>query len=121
MTTFEQQGYLSDDLTQIEGTIRQTFGHAFGVSLKVNAFAHTVLTAAVMDPDDLQRVLSLCLLLRLMEGHQSIHVLSSRGLTVAAKVTLRSDIEALVLLKYVAQSADNFTRYVVSDQVQRKK
>jgi hypothetical protein len=121
MTTFEQQGYLSDDLPEMKNTIQQSFGREFAASFEVNALAHRILAEAVIDPADMQRVLSVCLLMRLLEGHQSIHILCTNGLTVASKVTLRSNIEALVLLKYVAVSADNFQHYVVSDQLQRKK
>jgi hypothetical protein len=121
MSTFDQQGYLSDDLPEIEHTIARVFGQAFGVSREVSAFAHTVLAEALVDPEDMQRVLSVCLVMRLLEGHESIHILCSKGLTVSSKVTLRSNIEGLILLKYVAANQDNFRRYVVSDQVQRKK
>lgn len=121
MTTFQDQGYLSDEVPEMERIIRHLFAHPFNVSLKVNAVAHTVLTEAVVDPEDMQKVLAVCMMMRLLEGHQSIHVLCSKGLTVSSKVILRSNIEALVLLKYVAASEDNFRRYVASDQVQRKK
>jgi hypothetical protein len=121
MSTFQQQGYLSDELPEMERIIARVFAHLFDASLQVGAFAHTVLTEALVDPEDMQRVLAVCLLMRLLEGHQSIHILCSKGLTVACKVTLRSNIEGLVLLKYVAASEDNFRRYVVSDQLQRRK
>jgi hypothetical protein len=79
------------------------------------------LKEAFVDSEDIQQVLAACLLMRLLDGHQSIHILCSKGLTVCSKVILRSNVEALVLLKYVAASKDNLQHYVASDQLQRKK
>ena len=69
----------------------------------------------------MQQVLAACLLMRLLDGHQSIHILCSKGLTVCSKVILRSNVEGIVVLKYIALGKDNLQHYVASDQIQRKK
>ncbi len=119
--TFEEQGYLSDDMPEIRRIVEGLFQAEFALSLEVSALAHLMLRDEFIDAGDLQQTLCACLLMRILEGHQAMHILCGNGITVSSNVLLRSNVEALIILKYISLDKRNLRQYVGTEQLQRRR
>ncbi len=119
--SFEEEGYLTSDVSEITQTITKNYKELFEICYKVNRVGHSFIKNETIDSNNLQEVITLCFLLRILDGHQSSIILCQRGLTINASVILRSTVEAMILMRYVAKDQENLNKYILIDQYQRRK
>lgn len=119
--SFEREGFLTHDIETVVQKHHKKFEEIFLLAREVNTFAHAQKPLIKIFEDDLQRSISFCLFVRILNSYASAFKLAEMGLCHDAEGICRMGVEALFYLRACSKDKTFAQEYVKSDQVDRKK
>jgi hypothetical protein len=117
----EKDGFLSADIGEWITLNRQAHSRWFAVANGLNQIAQKHFLGVSVDGDDLRSILVALLFTRGVTNFQGAVVLVERGITLGARILVRSCFEDVFYLIAVHSSKDYHQRLVHADRVTRKK
>lgn len=120
-TTFEELGFLSDEVHAFIGRHRKDLAVLFDLADELHAYAHRQLRRCKVNGQDLQHLVGISLFLRILNSFSAIVLLAERGMCHDAEAIARVSLEALFFLKRSAEEKDFVSEFVKLDQHQRLK
>jgi len=121
MTTndFYEKGFLGDHIHTFTEAVLKKFPDFYSACNHINELAYSIMMGLKVKNRDLQQLLVASVFIRVLNGFQSVVILSRLGLVFDAKVVLRAEIESLFLLKLLCEDKNFVTEYVKSDELRR--
>jgi hypothetical protein len=121
MHDFDETGYLGEGIRQFQESTLASFKQFFTLSRTVCSFARGKVLQLKWDDTDGQQVLSCCLFVKILNGVETAHILSTYGLTHEGRVILRSVLEGYFYLGATVSDAAFVKEYILSDDLNRLK
>jgi Family of unknown function (DUF5677) len=112
---FEQDGFLASEMPEWMTGHRKELVAWFDLAERVNRHCHSVAGTLKIEPQNNQHLLTATLFLRALEYFQAAILMAERGMSNAAKVVLRTQLEAVFSLKMVAKSQGDADLFVRTD------
>jgi hypothetical protein len=119
--SFDDEGFLSPDVTEFSSQNRKKFADLFLLVDDLNRFAHTVKFKFDIKNRDPQAITSFCLYMRVLGSYASSVRLAEIGLCHDAEAMARIAMEAMFFLKRCAESEDFVIEFIKSDHATRHK
>ena len=120
-STFESDGFLSDEMEDIRKTIAERFPRTFSKVYEVNAFAHKYWNSIQLENSNTLHLVLVCLLERILDSFQSVVHLMSMGLENDSDTITRSSVEAMFYVRKLTSDDEYLESYLATDPKQRKK
>jgi hypothetical protein len=117
----EKDGFLSADIGEWIALNRQAHSRWFAVAHGLNQIAQKHFLDLSVDGDDLQSILVALLFTRGVTNFQGAIVLVERGITVGARILVRSCFEDVFYLIAIHSSKDYHQQLIHADQMARKR
>jgi hypothetical protein len=121
MSTFEEQGFLSDQITQVIVDARSKYAEWFQVITGINAFAQGVQFKIEVHTEDMWEVVAASLFSRTLSNCQAGMLLCDRGMDVQARIMFRCAIESLFTLVAISKKPEVVNQFITADQLRRRK
>jgi hypothetical protein len=119
--SWEYSGYLGAEAGAIRKIIRRTWGNLLRLANDANKLAHAVRRELPSITDDARRIVSTCVLVRVIDDHQGTTLLCRQGLVVQAGLLLRSMLEGVIVLRNICIDEHFTEQYIGSDFLDRLK
>ncbi len=116
---FYEKGFLGNQITEFVTAVVERHKQFFEACNKINELAYKIMLEIKANNNNPQQLLAATLLIRLLNGFQSVVVLAKLGLAFDAKVVLRGVLESLFIVKLLCEKKDFSLEYVRSDQCRR--
>lgn len=117
---YEEQGFLSDETSEIRRITRKAYAHVFAKCEEVNGQAHRLRNAIQLDYDNQLHIVSICLLQRIMDSFQAVVILMDIGLEADSNTIIRSSLETMLVLRKLTEDPGFLVKYLGSEKVHRK-
>jgi len=114
---FDEKGFLGIQAHEFALEISKKHKDWFDLCSDINSFAQRSKYDLVIHNMDGREVISVCLLLRILNGFQACMILAGRGSVIEGEVLLRSMFEALFIMKACMKDEDFMREYVKSGEV----
>lgn len=118
---FNEKGFLGSGIDEFSKSVQEQYFKFFELSHRINELAHATKFELQVHNGDRQEFLAATLFIRLLNGFGSTVILTIKGLVFEAKVTLRSVIESLFILKLLCEEEGFAAEYLGSSKVQSLK
>lgn len=119
--TIDNEGYLSNEIEEIQKEIVKRSREYFDLAEKVNKHAHSLKFKLDIHNQNAQEVTSAPIFVSILESFNSIYILSSKGLVSDSKIILRSMLEKTIKLKYIFLDYENAFNYLRQSELDRLK
>jgi hypothetical protein len=119
--TFDNEGFLSDEINDIKEIILNRFPNTFAKCREVNHLAYRFRNTITLDYDNQLHLILICLLQKILDSFQSMILLMSLGLEGDSDTITRASIEVMLQIRKLVLDSKYLERYVGSDQLRRKK
>lgn len=117
--SFEEQGFLSEDIATIRKEIRERYALYFRMVDRVNSLCQRAIAEVSVYSHDGQQVIATSLMIKLLNDAEGSILLVERGLESQARSLLRVAIEALFILWNLCQDEHFFRAYVYRSEIER--
>ncbi|MBP1475420.1 hypothetical protein J7I44_13990 [Frateuria sp. MAH-13] len=121
MTTFDTDGFLSDEISSWEADFENRYSSKLELSVAVNRLAHKMVYTIDIGSEDLSDLLLSTLLARQLSTFQGFVLLSRRGMIFQAEMLVRALAESMFLVGAICKKPDFAKQWVLGDEVSRKK
>jgi hypothetical protein len=121
MTTFESDGFLSDEIVDYEKEIFERYKDKLRLSQDVNRIAHQIIYAIQIKNEHLPDLLLATLLTRQATSFQAFLILIQKGLLTQVEILLRNIAENMFIIGAIGKDLDFADKYVLAEEVSRKK
>lgn len=121
MTSFESDGFLSNEILQWESDFANRYASKLELAMAVNRCAHRLLFSIEMTSDELKDLLISTLLARQTSTFQAFIILAQKGLIAQAAVLIRTLAESMFLVGAIRKKEDFAEKWILSDEISRKK
>jgi len=121
MNEFDKTGYLGDGIRQFQHSTLDSFKQLFALCKEVCGFARAKILPLKGDRTNGQTVLACCLFVKILNGVEATHILSTYGLTHEGRIILRSALEGFFFLRATTSDAAFVTEFIKADEVNRLK
>lgn len=118
---FQDQGFLSDETSEIRRITTKAYSQIFGKCREVNGLAHRLRNSLQLDYDNQLHIASICLLQKIIDSFQVTVVLMELGLEADSNTIIRSSLETMLILRKLTKNPDFLLKYLGSEQIHRKK
>ncbi|RDU38915.1 hypothetical protein DRW41_05000 [Neobacillus piezotolerans] len=119
--SINEEGYLSEEMNEIEKEILHDNYKYFNIARRLNILGHSLKFKLNIHQQDAQEITAATLYVSLLESFNSIYILTSKGLIVDANILLRSLLEKTLRLKYVSMTYENAIHYHMASEKERLK
>ncbi|GEL78467.1 DUF5677 domain-containing protein [Tenuibacillus multivorans] len=119
--SFNYEGYLSEQVKQIEIEIHQKNQTFFSLYEDYNKFAHRLKFKLNIHSHNVQEIAVSGLYILTLNSFNSIYILAKKGLVNDCKSLTRALVEKLINLKFCALHYDNSIQYVNQNEFRRLK
>lgn len=107
----DKQGFLSPDLEQFRLQVREKYISAFALVERTNELIQNFKYRLEVPLSDDQKVLAVCLLIKVANDIQASMLLAERGLVSQAASLVRVGVDGLILMAKVCKEADFSSQY----------
>lgn len=121
MSTFETDGFLSDELSEITEPATAQYASKLELASDANRLAHKMIYSVDVKNEHLPDILLATLLTRQTASFQSFYILLRKGLLTQAKILLRNLAETMFIVGAIRKDVEFPNRYVLSEEISRKK
>ncbi len=118
---FNERGYLGAEALMFKQVALEKHRAYFDLFEELNSFSQEKKYKIEAKNKDGQHVLSVNILIRLLNGAQTIHILCGYGLAQEGQIILRSLLEGLIILAKIVSDPDFVSVYILEDELDRLK
>jgi len=115
MSSIDEDGFLSEDISNWIKKYRNEYKDIFNLALDVNRFAQSLMFKINAHNDNAQELLLALFYIRALSTYQSIIILSERGLIPESKVLCRNLIENMFSFVACAKHKEIARMYILND------
>lgn len=112
---FYEKGFLGESIQEFTGGVLQQYEQFFAAATKLVELGYNIMMNLQPKDNNLQQILIASVLIRVLNGFQSVIILSRYGLVFDAKVVLRGQLESLFILKRLTVDSSFVKEYIDSD------
>lgn len=121
MTTFETDGFLSDEMADFEAPAAEQYAEKFKLVTDANRQAHSLIYSVEVHNEHLPDILLATLLTRQVTAFQSFYLLLKKGLFFQSQILLRNIAENMFIIGASRKDPKFAGKFVRSEEVTRKK
>lgn len=121
MTTFETDGFLSDEMPDFEAQADEIYAEKLELAADANRLAHGLIYSIEIHNEHLPDILLATLLARQSSSFQSFYLLLKKGLFFQSQILLRNIAENMFIIGASRKDPEFAGKYVLSEEVTRKK
>jgi hypothetical protein len=121
MTTFETDGFLSDEMPSLEAPAEERYAEKFELAADANRLAHGLIYSVQVQNEHLPDILLATLLTRQTASFQSFYLLLKKGLFFQSQILLRNVAENMFIIGASRKDPEFVDKFVLSEEVTRKK
>lgn len=118
---FNNHGYLSDEMLDIEKQIYCKNKSLFDLSFELNEEIHKIKFQLNPHQNEGQEVMSVAAFMKTINTYQSLIILANKGLVHESQVMLRVLLEVVITLKLLCEDEEFMREYIQTDLLYRKK
>jgi len=116
---FNEKGYLGEEIRHLQESVKERYQMSFNLLEDLNLYSQSKKSIIKANSEDGQQVISMSLFARILNGVQSVQILSTYGLTQDARVILRSLLEGFFILAKIVKDKSFVQEYVNEDEINR--
>lgn len=117
--SIDEEGYLSQDIEKIRKNLEEKFKSYFDICFELNKFCQKLKFELGINNKDGKKVLASCFFIKIINGFQSIVILTRYGFVVEAEIILRTIVEAFILSENICKKENFLEEYIRSHQKTR--
>lgn len=121
MTSFESDGFLSNEILQWESDFTNRYVTKLELAMAVNRCAHRLLFSIEITSDELKDLLLSTLLARQTSTFQAFIILAQKGLLAQAEMLIRALAESMFLVGAIRKEKGFAENWILSDEISRKR
>lgn len=112
---FYEKGFMGKSIHEFTGAVLKQYEQFFTAATKLVELGYGIMMSLQPKDNNLQQILVASVLIRVLNGFQSVIILSRYGLIFDAKVVLRGQLESLFILKLLVVDKSFVKEYIDSD------
>ena len=112
---FYEKGFLGESIQEFTGSVLKQYEQFLTAATKLVELGYNIMMNLQPKNNNLQQILISSVLIRVLNGFQSVIILSRYGLVFDAKVVLRGQLESLFILKRLTVDDGFVKEYIDSD------
>jgi len=117
--SINEEGFLSKDIELWVEKYRKENYKLFNTCKNLNRHAQSILSELEITSEDIQKIISSSLFIRLLGQYQSVFVLIERGMINEAKIILRVMLDGLFILLAILKN-EKYTKFYINDDIEKR-